>query len=208
MKRKAITDEEMETSYRKCLERERIRQCKWRKTKQGKFESSFVSYDAILDDPDGAVDKFRCAGILGTVISDPDHDKPPIDPGRLPARERNRLKAACNKLRRHEKEHLSRTLQFIAENGTNREESICQMMIDTLKRQLQNLCDATGTSRPRGAWGVQLAQKHTKLRKRPTSGTGKNSAVSSASKRAKRRGKKRGQKRSNLESPEKKFTFS
>jgi len=150
MKSKAITREELEAEYRKCLERERIRRHKWRKTKQGGFESAFVSYDAMLGDSDGATDKLRCAGTLGSVISDPGPDVPSVcDP--------NKLKASCAKLRRHGKGHLVRTLQLIVKNGNNREESIWQIMVDTLK----------SIEQPKGN----------------TTGKGKSSAGSSASKR-------------------------
>jgi len=152
MKRKAISPEEMNETYKACLERERKRRYKWRKTKQGEFESSFVSFDAILDDSDGATDKLRCSGTLGSVITKPDSDG-------LPMKDRNKLIAACTKLKRHGKEHLVRALQLIAKNGTNREESTCQLMID--------------------------ARKSTKQPKRNTIDNSKNSANSSVSKRRK-----------------------
>jgi len=158
MKRKAITPEELDKVYKACLERERKREYKWRHTKQGGFESAFVSYDAILDDPDGATDKLRCAGTLGAVISEPDADG-------LTVKDRDKLKAACTKLRRKKKKHLVRTLRLIAKNDTNREDSICQMMIDWLKRTAQ--------------------------RNGSTTGTGTSSATSSASKRTKRKNGKR-----------------
>lgn len=134
MSRKAITPEKLKEAYKKCLERERKREDKRRKTKQGEFESSFVSVDAMLD---GATDKLRCLGTLGSVISDPDLDY-------LPVINRNKLIAACTKLKRHGKEHLVRTLQLIAKNGTNREESICQLMIDTQKRTKQRKDSTNG----------------------------------------------------------------
>jgi len=173
MKRTPITPEELEATYRKCLERERIRRYNWRKTRQGAFESSFVSLDAILDNTNGTADKLRCIGTLGSVIPDLDG---------LPVCDRNKLAAACTKLRRHGKGHLVRTLQLIVKNVNNRKESICQIMTDTQNR-IRPPSDAT-------------------------TGKGTNSAASSASKRTKGRDRKRGLKRSNLQSPEKKFIFS
>jgi len=175
MKRTPITPEQNEAVYRMCLERERNRAYHWRKTKQGGFESSFVSLDALAGDPNSAADKLRCIGTLGEVVAEPDHDG-------LSVSDRNKLKAACAKLRRHGKGHLVRTLQLIVKNVNNREESICQIMTDRQQSK----------ARPKSS----------------TTDKGTNSAASSSSKRTKGRDRKRGLKRSNLESPEKKFIFS
>lgn len=113
--------------YKQALKREQAREKEYRKTKQGRFEADFVSFDDLCNGT-LANDKLRCLGTLSSVIAET-----PDDCALRMVRNKNRLKHACEKLRRHGLGHLVRTLQLIAKNVNNREESICQLMKDALR---------------------------------------------------------------------------
>ena len=107
----------------KAEKREYYRDYKWRKTQQGEFESSFLSLDAIqagLNDPDDCA-MFSDAGAGAERIRGYEHGTG----GR--ATFRSQLEAARRKIRRNAPECLE-VFDLIVKNGSNREESIWEMV--------------------------------------------------------------------------------
>ena len=130
MKRKAITPEEMAQAYRQCIRQERKRYREWAKTKQGAFETYQVLHlDAEAEE---ARERERSTSWLS------DRGKGAAAIRRCgPARTdiwRKREAAAIEKVRR-QAPHLLPVLRLILKNGSNREESICELVkIHTRKK--------------------------------------------------------------------------
>ena len=130
MKRKAITTEELEREYRRCIARERKRYREWAKTRQGAFETyQVLHFDAeaeearerehstswLSDRGRGAAAVRRCGPARADIL-------------------RKREAAAIEKVRRTAP-HLLGVLRLILKNGNNREKSICELIrIHTRKK--------------------------------------------------------------------------
>ena len=123
MRRKAITPEELEREYGQCLRREKDRYREWAKTRQGAFETyQIMHFDAeaeearerehstswLSDRGRGAAAIRRCGPAKADIW-------------------RKRENAAVKKVRR-KAPHLLQVLRLILKNGSNREESICELM--------------------------------------------------------------------------------
>ena len=130
MKRKAITPAEMAQTYRQCIARERKRYREWAKTRQGAFETYQVLHlDAEAEE---ARERERSTSWLS------DRGKGAAAIRRCgPARTdiwRKREAAAIEKVRR-QAPHLLPVFRLILKNGSNREESICELVkIHTRKK--------------------------------------------------------------------------
>ena len=130
MKRKAITSEELEREYRRCLAREQDRYREWAKTRQGAFETyQVLHFDAeaeearerehsaswLSDRGKGAAAIRRCGSARADIW-------------------RKREAAAIEKVRRASP-HLLPVFRLILKNGSNREKSICELVkIHTRKK--------------------------------------------------------------------------
>ena len=111
-----------DAEYRKCLKRERDRMRSRRKCRQGRFESSMLSFDnmpsemmessAWLSDQGAGAEKVYAA-LDGET------------PETVYAR---RLRLARQRLRRAHPE-LVEVFNLIVKNGSNREESICELTL-------------------------------------------------------------------------------
>ena len=131
MKRKAITPDELEREYKRCIARERKRYREWAKTKQGAFETYQVLHlDAEAEE---ARERENSTSWLS------DHGRGAAAIRRCgPARTdilRKREAAAIKKVRRTAA-HLLPVLRLILKNGSNREKSICELKakIGTLEK--------------------------------------------------------------------------
>ena len=115
---------ENDLGYQKALRRERDRERKRRQTKQGAFEASFVSLDAITanEDGDAGKDNYLSDHGLGAVITSRGVNEQPE------AEAERRFKAACERVRRNREECLE-TLKLIVKNGKHRKDSICEMIL-------------------------------------------------------------------------------
>ena len=130
MKCKAITPEELEREYKRCLAGERRRYREWAKTRQGAFETyQVLHFDAeaeearerehstswLSDRGRGAAAIRRCGPARADIL-------------------RKREAAAIEKVRRAAP-HLLPVLRLILKNGNNREKSICDLVkIHTRKK--------------------------------------------------------------------------
>ena len=114
----------MSEEYAKCLKRERDREGKRRKTKQGAFEAEMLSFDRLVDsfeDPSKAA-TFSDGGAGAEAIIDYcDGVTPESSYEQRREDARNRIEAA----------HPGwlDVLDLIIENGEDRKESICQMTL-------------------------------------------------------------------------------
>ena len=98
-----------QATYEAALEAERLRERQWRRTRQGAFESSFVSFDANTE----------CYYPLAAVIS----SKKCKDPESLATKRRRAYLTAYNHVWRHAPECID-VFRLILKNGNNRQESI------------------------------------------------------------------------------------
>jgi hypothetical protein len=115
----------MNKAYRKALKREADRERSWRKSRQGMFESSMPSLDehvAKFDDPskvavfsDGGKSDNEMAGrIDGDAMCESYYTQC--------------IEKARKKLRAFD-EKLVKVFDLVVKNGTNREESICELAV-------------------------------------------------------------------------------
>ena len=123
MKRQAITPDELEAEYKRCIEREKDRYREWAKTRQGAFETyQVLHFDAELEE---AREREHFSSWLS------DRGKGAATIRRCgPAREKilkKREAAAIKKVQRTAP-HLLPVLRLILKNGSNREKSICELM--------------------------------------------------------------------------------
>ena len=114
----------MSEEYAKCLKRERDREAEWRTTKQGAFESGMLSFDTLMDsfeDPSkAAIFSDNGAGAEAVI----DHCD-----GVTPESRRARcIRNARRRLLRTHPEWLE-VFDLVIENGENRTESICSMVL-------------------------------------------------------------------------------
>lgn len=112
-----------EAGYRRALKNEQDRERQWRKTAQGRLESSMASLDRLVesfDDP-GKIAVFGDGGV------GEQHVVEACDGERAPDRRRKCIKKAMNRLRNHPE--LRRTLRLIIKNGRHREDSIWGILL-------------------------------------------------------------------------------
>ena len=123
MKRKPITPDEMEREYRRCIDMERDRYREWAKTRQGAFETyQVLHFDAEAEEArerEHSTSWLSDRGRGAAVIRRCGPAKADIW--------RKRENAAVKKVRR-KAPHLLQVLRLILKNGSNREESICELM--------------------------------------------------------------------------------
>lgn len=100
-------------TYQGAIDAERHRERQWRKTKQGAFESSFVSFEE-------AKEGFYP---LGAAVSRPFHQDP---------EKARRAYKSAHELVRRKAPHCLEVFGLILKNGSNRQQSICEM-IEKLK---------------------------------------------------------------------------
>lgn len=110
--------------YAKCEKRERDRQRKWRKTEQGRFESSMLHLDfneaeTREQSPKWLSDKGKGADDIIAAVD-----------GELgETHYERRLKWARQRIKRRMPECMD-VFNLIVKNGKNRKESICQMALN------------------------------------------------------------------------------
>ena len=112
----------MSEEYAKCLKRERDRDGKRRKTKQGAFEAEMLSFDRLVDsfeDPSKAA-TFSDGGAGAEAIIDYCDGVTPE------SRHARCIRDARRRLRRTHPEWLE-VFNLVVKNGSNRTESICAM---------------------------------------------------------------------------------
>ena len=123
MKRKPITPAELEREYKRCIAREKDRYREWAKTRQGAFETyQVLHFDAEAEEArerEHSTSWLSDRGRGAAVIRRCGTDKADIW--------RKREAAAVKKVRR-KAPHLLPVLRLILKNGSNREESICELM--------------------------------------------------------------------------------
>ena len=123
MKRKAVTPDELEREYKRCLARERKRYRDWAKTRQGAFETHQVLHlDAEAEEAlehENATSWLSDRGKGAAIIRWCGPDQANV----LLKREA----AATEKVRRAAP-HLLPVLRLILKNGNNREKSICELI--------------------------------------------------------------------------------
>jgi len=135
-----------------CLELERKSEWKRRQSRQGRFERSFESYDAL-------VDRFTDPTEIATFSDGGKGAEEIVGGGEW----ERRKKWALNKLRRWP--DLQKTLRLIIRNGNNREESIWELMQDDLKLRASAIsatarsCSCSSTSRERSETRPKKASK-------------------------------------------------
>ena len=100
-------------TYQGAVDAERHREKQWRRTKQGAFESSFVSFEETKE-------PFYP---LGAAISRPFHQNP---------EKARRAYKTAHELVRRRAPHCLEVFRLILKNGSNRQLSICEM-IEKLK---------------------------------------------------------------------------
>lgn len=100
-------------TYQGSLDAERHREKQWRSTKQGAFESSFVSFEETKE----------AFYPLGAAVSRPFHQDP---------EKARRAYKSAHKLVSRKAPHCLEVLGLILKNGSNRQMSICEM-IEKLK---------------------------------------------------------------------------
>ena len=130
MKRKAVTPDELEREYKRCLARERKRYRDWAKTKQGAFETHQVLHlDAEAEEAQERENstswlsdrgKGAAASLAGGTVVLPQDD---------PETRQKRIDRAKHLIMRKSPECLQ-TFWLILKNGKNRKESIWQLMKD------------------------------------------------------------------------------
>jgi hypothetical protein len=115
---RAVAPEGMNEEFKKCLKQERDRARSWRESAQGKFETSMLSLDRLVDtfeDPSKAA-AFTDGG------AEAERTVCVCDGDGSPARYRAYVKRAMNRLRN--RPELRRTLRLVIKNGPRREDSI------------------------------------------------------------------------------------
>ena len=119
--RPPYTAGQMAAAYRCCLKRERDRDRSWRATAQGGFESSMVSVDQLADafEAPDEIAAFSDGGAGAAAVRAFDEPDGAAEYAR-------RLKRALNRLR--SAPSLQRTLRLIVKNGSNRKESVWELM--------------------------------------------------------------------------------
>ena len=141
LKREREFKKAMQREYQRALEREKIRERDWRKTKQGAFESSMQSLDAMMENS-SQPDKMGMLSDSGRgvkrMLDELDGESEP-HPNRL-----LRLKAARKRLKKHHPNWIE-VFDLIVKNGTNRKESIWQMTSKKLQNGTPQRTD-TGTT--------------------------------------------------------------
>ena len=138
MKRKAVTPDELEREYKRCLARERKRYRDWAKTRQGAFETyQILHLDAeaeealehehstswLSDRGKGAAPIRAC----GTVVRPQDDTEP----------RQKRINRARMAIIRHMPECLG-TFRKIINNGSNWKESVWQIMQEAKSKKHAN----------------------------------------------------------------------
>ena len=113
-------------TYQGSLDAERHRERQWRKTKQGAFESSFVSFEE-------AKEGFYP---LGAAVSRPFHQDP---------EKARRAYERSRKTVERKAPHCKDVFNLILKNGSNRQQSICEM-IEKLKAKKRVLKTSTKNS--------------------------------------------------------------
>jgi len=137
MKRKPITAREMEAAYNRCLRRERDRERKWKLTKQGAFEGSVVHFDMEAEE---AHERQNSVSWLSDRGKGARHIYRALDPRPDQAVTRQRrLDRAKHLIARNAPECL-KVFWLILKNGSNRKESIWQLVKDSKRPK-------TGTSK-------------------------------------------------------------
>ena len=131
-----------EQRYHKALKLEKVREWHQRKTRQGAFEASFVSLDAIAE-THGGTDKLVVLSDHGrgveSMVGELDGDEDAL----LSIRAR-RLEEARKRIMSEHPEWLE-VFELIIKNGTNRKESIWQMTSKKLQNGTPQGTDIGGT---------------------------------------------------------------
>lgn len=105
-----------QATYEAALEAERLRERQWRRTRQGAFESSFVSFDANTE----------CYYPLAAVISSKKcKEEPDLE------KRRRAYKTAHDRVRRNAP-HCLKVFNLIIKNGKDRQKSICELVHEAL----------------------------------------------------------------------------
>lgn len=111
-----------EEAYQYALKLEDVRECHWRATPQGAFESEMEAWDNIPNPPqvsDGGAGVRRMVQGIDTAERDAKHNG-------VPSRRLNMVNAAMT-ISRNAPECLP-TFWAVVRNGTNRKESVWQLM--------------------------------------------------------------------------------
>ena len=127
-------------TYQGAIDAERHREKQWRRTKQGAFESSFVSFEETSE------------GFypLGAAVSRPFNQDP--------AKARRAYMKAYIRVRR-KAPHCLEVFNLIVKNGSNRQQSICEM-IEKLKAKNRILKGAmTNSTDPKNGSTSTIAKR-------------------------------------------------
>lgn len=133
IKREREFKKAMQQAYLQAQEREKDRERHWRMTKQGAFESSMLSLDALIAQADRP-DKISWLSDNGRGVR---HMLDELDGVNEYMTSRAiRLKLARKRLKRHNPKLLD-VFDLIVKNGTNRKESIFSILKNSAKQQKQ-----------------------------------------------------------------------
>ena len=119
---RAVAPEGMNEEFKKCLKQERDRARSWRESAQGKFETSMLSLDRLVDtfeDPSKAA-AFSDGG------AEAEWAVRACDGEGSPAYYRACVKRALNRLRN--RPELQKTLRLVVKNGNRREDSMWEIL--------------------------------------------------------------------------------
>ena len=119
---RAVAPEGMNEEFKKCLKQERDRARSWRESAQGKFETSMLSLDRLVDtfeDPSKAA-AFSDGG------AEAEWAVRACDGEGSPAYYWACVKRALNRLRN--RPELQKTLRLVVKNGNRREDSMWEIL--------------------------------------------------------------------------------
>jgi len=118
----------MEAAYQFCLKRERDRERKWKLTKQGAFESAVLHFDLEAEE---SCERERSTSWLSDRGKGARQIRRVCDPQPDPVKERRRrIDRAKHLIARNAPECL-KVFWLILKNGSNRKESIWQLVKDS-----------------------------------------------------------------------------
>ena len=133
-------------SYDAALQAERDRERQWRATRQGAFESAFVSFEETKEAcvPLAEV----CAPVRRAAADDPETAQ--------------RAYKTTHEFIRRKAPHCLEVFNLIVKNGPDRQKSICEMMIKKLKAKKRVLAGATPLNTNRNVGSISSTASSSK----------------------------------------------